>query len=741
MPTYRVIGQPIPRMEVRGKVTGEAAYAVDAQFPGMLWAKLLRSPVPHARIVRIDTSKAARLPGVAIVLTGADAPTAPYGRRYRDLRVLARDTVRFVGDRVAAVAGEDEESVARALALIEVEYEELPAVFDPVEALRDDAPVVHPDARSYFGFEVGEGQPANVFARDVHEKGDAAAGFAESDVIVENTFTVPRTHQAYMEPHCALALVDADGVLQVWAPNKNPHGLKNTIANAVGLDAERVVLNPVQVGGDFGGKGAALEEPIVCLLALRTGRPVKMVMDYAEEFTAGAPRHAGVMRLKTGVRRDGAIVAHEAYGVFDGGAYGGARPGAPLGGAAHGAGMYRSPNARTEILRVYTNNLPGGQARAPGEPQGFFAAESHMDSVARAIGMDPAEFRLRNVIEEGDETMAGARFEHIRARETLEAALRASGYAAAKAPGVGRGVAMGFRAPGTGESAAQVTLNPDGSAVIGTPVFDQGTGTYTTARQVVAEELGLAPEDLAIEILDTAHSPFDSGIGGSRGTNIVTGSMYEAAQAVKREMAQLVAELLDWPSDGVDIDGPDLVLRSTGERRPWAELLTAVGRSVSAGARFTAERAPVTGFVAQVAEVCVDPETGSVDLRRLTTAHDIGRVINPIGHQGQINGGVMQGIGYGLMEEVAVEGGRVLTTNFADFKIPAIADVPELTTVLLDPDAGVGPYSIKGIGENPLSPVAPAIANAVEDAVGVRVRDLPVTAEKVYAALAGRQDS
>ena len=743
MTTYRVIGSPVPKTDVQGigKTTGAALYAMDAQAPGMLWAKLLRSPLPHARIVRIDATRAARAPGVRLVLTGADVPDVRYGRRYRDLPILARDVVRFIGDRVAAVAGDDEESVERALALIEVEYEELPAVFDAAEALTEGAPVVHPEARSYFGYEVPEGMHPNVVARDFHEKGDVEAGFASADVVVEHTFRVPRTHQAYIEPHCAFALVDEEGVLQLWAPNKNPHGIRNAIATAVDLPPERVVLNPVQVGGDFGGKGATLEEPIVCLLAMRTGRPVKMVMDHPEELTAAAPRHAGTMTLRTGVTRDGDIVAHEMRGVFDSGGYGGVRPGAPLGGAMHGAGLYRCPNARTEALRVYTNNIPGGQARAPGEPQGFFAAESHVDLVARAIGMDPAEFRLRNVIVEGDATMAGDLLEGVRAKETLQAALDASGYYAPREPGVGRGVAMAFRGTGTGDSAARITLHPDGRVVIGTPVFDQGTGAYTIARQVVAEELGLDPDDVDIELLDTAHSPFDSGIGGSRGTNIVTGSMYGAAQAVKRALGDLAAEAAGWPSADVDVEGRDLVLRADGRRRPWPELLAEVGRPVSAETTFSAERAPLTGFVAQVAETSVDPDTGRVELRRLTTAHDVGRIINPIGHQGQINGGVMHGVGYGLMEEIVVEGGKVTTTTFADFKIPNIEDIPELRTVLLEPQQGVGPYGIKGIGENPLTPVAPAIANAVEDAVGVRVKELPVSAEKVYAALRERSSA
>jgi CO/xanthine dehydrogenase Mo-binding subunit len=291
---------------------------------------------------------------------------------------------------------------------------------------------------------------------------------------------------------------------------------------------------------------------------------------------------------------------------------------------------------------------------------------------------------------------------------------------------------------GGGESSIAVTLNQDGTVVIGTPVFDQGTGTYTTLRQVVSEELGLPAEEIAIEVLDTDHTAFDSGIGGSRGTHITTGSAYQAAVDAKAELLHLVSEALEWPVGQIGLDGRDVTRQGTGERRAWAEVLTRVGRSVRAEAtyKYTAH-APVTGFTAQVAEVSVDPETGEVKLLRFTSAHDVGTVLNPIGHQGQINGGVMQGIGYGLLEEVMVENGRVTTPSFGDFKIPTIQDIPELRTVLLEPHGGVGPYNIKGIGENPTVPVAAAIANAIEDASGARVRDLPATAERVLRALQG----
>jgi CO/xanthine dehydrogenase Mo-binding subunit len=738
-PIYRAIGKYTSRIESAGKATGAAKYTADIALPGMLWAKVLRSEVPHAIIKRIDTSKAKALPGVHAVVTGEDTPGVRFGRRYQDLNVLSDGRIRFVGDRIAAVAAETKEIAEQAIALIEVEYEELPSVFDPLEAIKSGAPIVHPDVNSYKGLPEKLEPVTNAFIDEVHGHGDVEAGFAKADKIVENTFTVARQHQGYFEPHCCVAWVDLDGFLQVWAPNKNPHGIKNAVALAVGMDPEKVVLNPVVVGGDFGGKGATTEEPLTCLLAIKSGRPVKHVLSYYEEFTAAAPRHAGTLRFKTGVMNDGTIVAHELDAIFDGGAYGGARPGPQLGGAAHGGGCYRMGATKLRVRRVYTNNITGGQARAPGEPQGFFAGESHIDIVARAIGMDPYEFRRKNMVKDGEPLVSGAAYRDVRALETLEAAVAKSGYGKPKPANVGRGIAMGYRAPGTGESSVSVFLKPGGKVVIGTPVFEPGTGTYTTLRVVVAETIGCPPEDIEIQVMATNITEMDSGIGGSRGTRITTISGYEAATGARDQLFDLVASLLEWPRQSIALEGSDVVRTDTGERRAWGELLTKAGREIRADAHADATARPdVTGFACQVAEVEVDPETGRVKLRRFTTAHDIGTIINPVGHQGQINGGFLQGMGYGLMEEVRVEDGRVVTANFADVKFPTMGDLPELDTVLLEPFGGVGPYGVKGIGENPIVPVAAAIANAVEDACGARIKDLPITAEKVFAALRAR---
>ena len=735
--SYQIIGQSIPRVDNTGKVTGDARYTADVLLSGTLWAKTLRSPYPHARIVRVDTSRAEKAPGVRAILTGADVRGILYGRRYRDISVLAQDRVRFIGERVAAVAADTLEQAEEALELLEVDYEEFPAVFDPVTALQEGAPIIHPDVNSYPGLPKPLARPSNAFVNDIFTRGNIAEGFAQSDVVVENTFTVSRVHQAFLEPHCCLVWIDDQDRVQMWSPNKAPQGLKESMSAALNIAKEKIRVNPVVIGGDFGGKGAPIDEPICYLLALRTGRPVKMVMEYREEFVAGAPRHAAVIRLKTGVKRDGTMVAHEMEAYLDSGAYGGFRPGAVVGGIAHAGGCYRAEHARIAVSRVYTNNLPGGQMRAPGEPQGFFAAESHMDCVARKLGMDPYEFRLKNLIEEGETTLTGGHYRGIKAKDTLKAAAKTAGYKASKAANMGRGIAMGYRGPGAGSTSLSLSLNPDGTIVIRTCLFEQGTGTYTTLRQIVAEELSLKPDEIQIQILDTDSGvPFDSGIGGSRGTRVASGAAFQAARAAKQELLDLAEKLLGWPKSETVLVGKELVHKKTRKRKRWDKLLSRAGRSVTGAAVHRDEdHSPVTAFAAQIAEVSVDTETGEVKLRRLTTAHDTGVIVNPIGHQGQVDGGVVQGIGYGLIEYLPVHEGHVGTAHFGEYKIPTVKDIPELKTVIVKGEAGVGPYKTKGIGENPISPVAAAIANAVEDAVGVRIKDLPITAEKVLNAL------
>ena len=736
MVVYRVIGHPTARADGLEKVTGKALYTADVKLPDTLWGKVLRSPFPHARITSVDSSRSAEVPGVHCVLTGSDVQGVLYGRRLRDIPVLAHERVRFVGEPVAAVAAIDEDIAQRALDLIDIEYEELPPVFDPLEALASDAPVLHPEVNTYAGLPEPVAKSSNAFATNTWGKGDPNEAFSLTDVVVENTFTTPQVHQAYLEPHSCAVWIDEQDVVQVWASNKAPYALRQQLSDALGIPEERIQLNHSYIGGDFGGKGSPLNVPLCYFLALNTGRPVKIVMDYVEEFMAANPRHAAIIRLKTGVKQDGTLLAHRAQITFNSGAYGGFKPGVNLHGGSAAAGAYKIPHVHIEAVQVYTNTVPCGHMRSPGEPQALFALESQIDIIARQLGIDPLEFRLKNLLERGDESAIGIRYKDIRAKETLRAATEAAEYHALKPLNVGRGMAIGDREAGGGESHSAVTLNPDGSIILSTPIFEQGTGSYTMLRQIVAEELGVSAEKVGLEMWNTGTVPFDSGVGGSRVTRIAVPAAYQAARRARDEVMRLAAEVLGWPREYIEFSGEEITHRDTEETRRWDDVLSEAGQAVTGrGAHADSGRTSITSFTAQVAEVSVDPETGEVKLLRLTTSHDIGRILNPIGHQGQINGAVLQGVGYALMEELEVEEGQVTTLSFGDYKIPTINDIPELQTVLLESNTGTGAYRTKGIGENPISPVAAAIANAVEDAVGVRIRDLPVTAEKVYRAL------
>ncbi len=738
MQSYRVLGTSAPRVDGADKTTGAARYASDTDLPGVLWAKSLRSPYPHARIVRIDTSRAEALPGVHAVLTGADVAGVLYGRRLRDVPPLAQERVRFAGERVAAVAADDVETAQRAVELIEVEYEELPAVLEPEDALADDAPLLHPDVQSYAGLPTPLPAPTNAFVSDTWGRGDPERGFAEADLIVEETYTTQRAHQAYLEPHSCVVWIDGDGRVQIWASNKAPHRLKLNLVDALGLDPADIVVRHSTIGADFGGKGSPMDIPVCYFLAKKTGRPVKSVMTFAEEFSAANPRHPSVVRMRTGVKQDGTITAHEARFLFNSGAYGGFKPvpGVNLPGASHAAGPYRIPHTLIEAVHVYTNTVPGGFFRGPGAVQANFASESHMDVIAYRLGLDPLAFRRKNLVRSGEELANGMPGLTMRPEETVDAAVRASGYADPKPPNVGRGISLAYKDQGEGVSSAAVTFMADGAVLLNTSVFEQGTGSYTALAQIVGEALGLPPSAIEVEAWDSDDGPFDTGVGASRVTRVAGPAAYEAAVMAKGELLKLAAASLGWPADRIALSGGDVTRADTGESTPWAELVAQSAAPVMGKATNNEhEPSPVASAMVQIAEVRVDPETGAVQLLKLTSAHDVGVVINPIGHQGQINGGVIQGMGNALTEELLVENGHVVNPSFADYKLPSIADLPEMRTALVESEEGVGPYRTKGIGEYAIEGVTAAIANAVADAIGVRITDTPVTAEKVYRAL------
>ena len=718
---HRIVGQPIGRVDGVEKVRGEARYSADVALPGLIWGKALRSPLPHARIVRIDTAKAKALPGVLAVLTAQDLPNVLVGRRMFDMPLLARDRVRFIGEKLAVVAALDPDIAEEALGLIDVEYDDLPAVFDAIEAMKGGAPLVHDNPGAYEGA-LPERPHPNVQSVLRYRLGDVEAGLREADRIFEHTFRTQLQHHGYIEPHAGVVAIDESGRVQVWASNKMPFRLKELLSHALQLPKEKIRVNLTPIGGDFGGKGSLMDLPLSYHLARVTGRPVKMVMRYTEELMAGNPRHPAVITLRTGVDRDGRIVARSVRAIYNGGAYAAFKPtpSVNLYGASTGAGVYRIPHLLIESFCVYTNNIPCGHVRSPGEPQMVFAEESHMDMIARELGLDPAELRRRNLLRDGDLLPDGHPVEQARATETLEAALGASDWEKPKpGPWIGRGVAMSHRHIGAGFTNARVRLERDGKVtlVIGLP--DTGTGAHLVLRQVVAEVLGLSIGDVSVEVATTDAFTNDSGVGGSRVTHTGGRAAYHAAEALKEQIA----------ADAAKRGVPTTSLAAI------AEAAAREGRTIEASHFYEAKAGAVTCFAAQVAEVAVDPQTGQVTVRRFTTAHDVGTIINPIGHQGQIEGGLIQGLGFALMEELRTEDGRISTLSLGDFKLPTVQDIPPLTTVLLEDPVGPGPFRAKAIGEGSISPVAPAIANAVADACGVRIMDLPITAEKVYFAL------
>ena len=737
--TRSAIGKSIVRGEGPDKVSGKAIYAADISQPGMLWGRVLRSPYPYARIVSIDKSQAEALPGVHAVVTGQDIPDTKIGRRMVDMPILARDVVRFVGEKVAAVAADDKDAADEALLLIDVVYEELTPVYDAEEAMGVDAPDLHPDMESYQGFPQPPSGIKNAFAHITWEKGDIKQGFKESDLIFEHTFNAQLMHQAYIEPHACLVSADPAGKgVQIWANNKDPYMLRDQLDHTWSVPAESIVLYPSTIGGDFGGKGSFMDVPLCYYLSKASGRPVKMVMDYIQELMAGNPRHPAVMTIKTGVMKDGTIKARQARAVFDSGAYGAFKPTVYLRGADHLCGVYKVPHAKIDSYTVYTNNVPRGHMRSPAKPQVVFAVESHMDMIAQELGMDAYQFRLKNVMREGDSSPIGHHWQQIKALETLEAAAKAAGIDQQLPPNTGRGMAMTDLVQGTGQFAAKISLSEDGDPQLHMAFWDTGTGSHTVLRQMVAEELTLDTEDVQIVLESTAKMPYSSGSGGSRVMHTAGRAVVNAAIELRGKLVEAASPLLDAPEDQVSMQNGRLV--AAGRSVTIAEVVARTGgASLTGEAILTSEMPELTSFCTQIAEVHVDPETGEITVNRFITAHDIGAILNPLNHQGQVEGGMIQGLGYALMEELELEDGHISTLSFGDYKIPTSADVPVLETVLIEGDAGPAPYESKGIGESSNIPVAGAIANAVFDAVGVRITDLPVTADKVLAGLRGNR--
>ncbi len=746
--TRNSVGRGLPRVEGVSKVGGTCVYTADVIRPSALWGKYLRSPFSHARILNIDVSRALRLHGVKAVVTGKDISPRLEGYTLQDKPVFALDRVRYVGEKIAGVAAMDKDIAEEALNHIDVEYDELPAVFDPFEALTPEAPVLHPDYPSYLGPPNMAPYMKNVQTVVVASKGDTEAGFAESDRVFENTFRTHMVHQGFIEPRACVVEIDKSGRILVWFGHQSSFRVRHWLATHIGIPEERIIVHPVTMGGSFGGKEGYEEALCAYYLAQASNRPVKVVATYADELMDGEPRHAAVMTLKTGLKNNGRLVAWDGKVYYDGGAYAARKPSprANMNGTFMLAGSYSVSHVRMEGYAVYTNRIPCGYYRAPGEVQTMFAVESHMDIMAEALGMDPLEFRMRNALKEGDTRSTGESISDPRAQETL---LQAASLANWKGQQVrrekngkrliGRGLALGDRHVGHGESSAELFLEPDGNLRLTTSVRDQGAGAYTMHRQVAAEVLGIDPNLVRVDVKGTDTGPFDEGVRGARGVHVEGQAVYRAAEAFIKRLCEETAAL--WqvdPEEAVWRDGKaQLSKGKTRQSISLKEIARTCHVPICGFGHYKAEEKPdVYSFQAVVADVEVDGETGEIHVQKLHFAYDVTRIINPVIHQGQIEGAIIQGLGFTVMEEMAFDEGRILTLNLGDYKIPTIKDIPRLTTTLVQAHKGPGPFGAKAVAEAGISIIAPAVANAVYDATGVRLMETPITPEKILRGLA-----
>ena len=772
MTNTTVVGQSVIRPDADEKVRGGKGFPVNVSLPGMLHAKLLRSPYPHARILKIDASRAEELPGVKAVLLPKDVPQIKYCPVYfvptlapsmvQDMLIMS-DTVRYAGQPVAAVAATSAEIAEQALQLIDVDYEELPTIFDTESALRDGAPQLHEDAENNIAV-----NPSFVF-------GDVEAGFEDADHIFEGTYKTQRAHTCYMEPRVCVVESEPDGRLTVHSSMQHMFGLREKLAFSLGLPESMVkVVKPPYIGGGFGGKlDLGYIEPIAALLSIKTEKPVRIEQTRYEDFIT-TTRNPIEVYLKTGVKSDGTFTARYASSTLDCGAH-----------ATHGAevinvhGMfgilltYRCVNQTWEGRTVYTNNMIGGGYRGYGSPQGSFAVESQIDEICEKLDLDPIEFRLKNAHQEGDPhpfnpdfTLSTYRFE-----DCLRQAAEGIGWAQRTPAGSGddivkRGIGFGCQPvwvsgcmgfPDIYEhSGAIIILNPDGTANLSNATVDMGSGQITTLCQIAAEELGLQADQVRMTYADTETVPFDAPSHASRVTYSAGTAVKAAAANVKQRLLEVASVMLEESTENLEVRDGHVHIKGSDRKLSISEVAT---RAESPFVQMTAEGpAPTTigekGTIIGVAsmappsnpspssvefvEVEVDTETGEVKVLDVVFAHDIGKVINPSAAEGQVEGGFQQGMGYALMENILFdeETGACLTADFLDYKMPTAVEMPSrIESIFIESDEPTGPFGAKSLSEPCCSVPAPAIANAIFNAVGVRVRELPITPEKILAGL------
>ena len=748
---YAVAGHRLPRLDAPAKVTGTQVYGADFALPGMLHGKLFRSPVPHALIRGVDVRAALAIDGVRAVITAADIPPTRYGPAVKDMPVLARDRVRYIGEPVAAVAAVSAEIAERAVAAIRAEFEPLPTVFEPEAALAEDAPLLHSDWPSYAALPVLARQ-GNVASHSRIQHGDVEAAFASCYRVYEHRFSTPVVHAGYTEPRAATARWEGDGRLTVWSNGQLPYEVQATLADILQLPVSQIRVIIPATGGGFGGKLRIGLEHYAALLARAAGRPVHMISSCEEELTAAHPRQASLITLRTGVSHDGLLLAKQCRVVMDCGAYAGSGAGTAAVALQIVAGPYRTPNLLLDGLAVYTNKLPTGSFRATAGPMGNFAVESQMDIIADDLGIDPLELRLRNVVQDGDTGPAGEPLSAVSVEECLRRAAQAIGWHDRRpAPGRGKGIACGWWMTTGGSSGVYVKLNADGTATLGSGAVELGTGALTGASQVLAEELGLSLEAIRLAPVDTDGVPYDYGAQGSRTAFSVGNAARAAAATLRTRLVTAAAERFGVAAERVVLQAGDAV--AGNHRVAIADLARQIqlsGGGLIAHGTFIAPPPPhdasrvhnhplpvwnTPSFHAHAAEVSVDTETGEITIERYVVAQDVGFAINPAGIEGQIEGGVAQGLGQALSEELVFSEGRVVNPNLTDYKMPTAMDVPPIESILVERASQAGPFGAKGVGEPPCIEPLATVANAVAAATGVRVTQLPITAEKVLLSL------
>jgi CO/xanthine dehydrogenase Mo-binding subunit len=758
------VGLAIPRADGAEKVTGKTEYVADLKPKGMLHAKLLRSPHAHARIKRIDTSKAKALPGVRAVVVAADIPGLKKKAPTRAHAVLAIDRVVFVGQPVAAVAADELAIAEEACDLIQVDYEVLPAAVDPLDAMQVGAPPVAEagteadtsEALAHSGVaaaksEVKPSKAVNISQQAKINRGDLAKAFAESDVVIEKTYRVPMVHQGYLEPHAVLAQWDQQGNLTLWASTQGSFNTRSEVADILGLEENQIKVIPMECGGGFGGKIRALCEPITAVLAKASGRPVRYVMTRREELDAGNPAPQVIIKLKTGVKRDGTLMALDADTIIESGAFSGA---VLTMSAVFIASVYKFPNFEVRGFEVLTHKPSIAAYRAPTAPHTFFAIDSQMELMAQALGVDAVEFRMRHLMQEGDPMANGQKWQSNGAKQVLariaEHPLWKNRNAWKAQTGkngrglCGTGLAVGGWIPGLQPTGATVRLNPDGSLSVLTGQVDIA-GTNIALAQIAASAYGVDIDKIKITTGDTDVAPMTGLSAGSKTIYTVGTAVLEAAKDARKQTLQIAAAEMEAAVEDLEIEDGRVVVRGVPDKGVTLALIGKKGNLYMSkippvlGVSHPAFAVQAPAFAAELAKIEVDPDTGQTTIHDFVVVQDAGKAINPLGVEGQMQGGAVQSIGIALTEAMMYDkNGRLMNPSLLDYRKLTAADLPNIETIIVEVPAPAGPFGARGVGEPPIVPAPAALANAVYDATGVRLTELPLSPERIALAIAAR---